>query len=158
MTYEELLIHSFNEGLYVKEKKLVSSNGRIKGRRVAIRKELSEIEKQCTLAEELGHYYTSVGDIIRIKNESDIKQEYRARIWAYKKLVSFESLIECFEARCLDKYDYIERLNVTETFFNESIDYYKKKYGLLYIYNNYVIYFEPTLAITKFDINRCIAY
>ena len=64
LTYEELLVEAENNNLIVKEKPLPISKGRIKGNRVAIRKGMTELEKACVLAEELGHHYTAVGDII----------------------------------------------------------------------------------------------
>lgn len=36
------------------------------------------IEKACVLAEELGHYYTSQGDILELDTVDAIKQEQRA--------------------------------------------------------------------------------
>ncbi len=63
MDYETLLAESDSLGLIVKEKPLKYNNGRIKGNRIAIRKNMTETEKVCVLAEELGHYYTAVGDI-----------------------------------------------------------------------------------------------
>ena len=41
MNYESLLIEAENEGLNVKEKPLKYNDGRIKGNRVAIRKDLA---------------------------------------------------------------------------------------------------------------------
>lgn len=55
MTYDELLISADNNKLITKEKPLPISKGRIKGKRIAISKSLTEQEKKCVLAEELGH-------------------------------------------------------------------------------------------------------
>ena len=62
--YEALLDEACEKGLIVKEKPLQSNNGRIKGKRIAIRKDLTSTEKACVLAKELGHHETSVGNII----------------------------------------------------------------------------------------------
>ena len=63
--YEALLDEACDMGLTVKEKPLKFNNGRIKGNRIAIRQDIdTEKEKACVLAEELGHYYTSVGNIL----------------------------------------------------------------------------------------------
>ena len=64
MNYETLLKEADSLGLIVKEKPLQYNNGRIKGNRIAIRKDMTETEKACVLAEELGHYYTAVGNIL----------------------------------------------------------------------------------------------
>lgn len=149
MTYEELLDEADRNNIVTKEKDLISSDGRIKGNCIAIRKGLTSTKKNCVLAEELGHYYTTVGNIIELKNQSDIKQERRARIWAYEKLISISDLIKCFEAHCQTIYDYAEYLGTTEEFLKDTLAYYKQKYGLFTKYHNYIIYFEPYLMIAK---------
>ncbi len=64
MNYEQLLTAADQEGLPVKEQPLTEHDGLICGRRVAIRRKIAtQKEKSCVLAEELGHYYTSSGDI-----------------------------------------------------------------------------------------------
>lgn len=51
--------------IVVKEQNLLSHDGLIKGNKIAIRKNIeTQKEKSCVLAEELGHYYTSSGDIL----------------------------------------------------------------------------------------------
>lgn len=142
MTYEELLIETENEGLNVKEKPLKYNDGRIKGNRVAIRKDLSDsIEKGCTLAEELGHHYTSYGNILDLQSISNRKQELRARIWAYDKLINFEGFINAFEHHCTNLYETATFLGVTEQFLADTINAYMHKYGCYIKYKNYVIEF-----------------
>lgn len=38
-------------------------------------------EKACVLAEELGHFYTSTGNILDMSDTGNRKQEARARLW-----------------------------------------------------------------------------
>lgn len=64
ITYEQLLMEADSNNLIAKEKKLPVSKGRIKGNRIAIKNGLTEAEKKCILAEELGHYYTGSGNIL----------------------------------------------------------------------------------------------
>ena len=71
-----------HEQLIVKEKPLINNDGRIYKNRIAIRTDLTDIEKSCVLAEELGHYYTTVGDILDQSDDGNRKQERRARLWA----------------------------------------------------------------------------
>lgn len=72
MNYEALLDEAFQEGLIVKEKPLKYNNGRIKGKRIAIRKDIDTFtEKGCVLAEELGHHYTSVGNILNMSDSGN---------------------------------------------------------------------------------------
>ena len=81
MTYEALLKEADSHQLIVKEKPLIRNNGLIIGNKIAIRKDIdTEIEKSCVLAEELGHYYTTVGDIMDQTDVSNRKQERRARV------------------------------------------------------------------------------
>ena len=147
--YEDLLIEADSQKLLVKEKPLKYNNGRIKGNRVAIRNNMSSIEKGCTLAEELGHHYTSSGDILNLNDTSNCKQEYTARLWAYNKLVGLAGIIKCFEQHCSNRNEMAEHLNVTEEFLDEAIECYTQKYSPYVKFDNYIIYFAPNLAVLK---------
>lgn len=109
-------------------------------------------EKVCVLAEEIGHHFTSVGDIT---NQSDIKnrkQELRARKWAVEKIASLEDFIKAFEAGCRTKEELAEYLNVTDGFLSWSINHYQKKYGLMTtVDKQYIVYFEPLGIIKLFE-------
>lgn len=143
LTYEELLLEADNNKLVTKEKNLPVSKGRIKGRKIAIDRKLTTTEKACVLAEELGHHYTTVGDIMDQTDVSNRKQERRARIWAYHKLLSLDDLIDSYKFGCRNKFEIAEHLNITEEFLQECLDYFHEKYGLYTKQNNYLIYFEP---------------
>ena len=81
MNYEDLLMEAEAEGLIVKEKPLKVSDGRIKGKRIAIRQDIPTYrQKSCVLAEELGHHHTTVGRILEQDSVMDRKQERRARM------------------------------------------------------------------------------
>lgn len=144
MDYETLLRESDSLGLITKEKSLKYNNGRIKGNRIAIRKDLkTNTEKMCVLAEELGHYYTSTGNILDQSKISNRKQEYRARLWAYNRAVGLNGLLDAYKAGCKSRYEIAEYLNVTEELLIDAIQCYKSKYGLYASVDNYTIYFEP---------------
>ena len=84
MTYEQLLTAADQEGLAVKEHPLADHDGLLSGNRIAIRKDIeTQAEKSCVLAEELGHHYTTSGNILDQKNIMNRKQEYRARLYGY---------------------------------------------------------------------------
>ena len=100
MNYEELLNECADENLVIKEKPLQSSNGRIYNNRIAIRHDMNTVDKTCTLAEELGHYYTTTGDILDQTNVANRKQEHRARMWAYEKLLPLQLFILAFKHGC----------------------------------------------------------
>lgn len=149
-SYEILLSEASENGLIVKEKPLKYNNGRIKGFRVAIRKDLStSIEKACVLAEELGHHYTTYGNILDQSNTSNRKQELRARAWAYNKQIGLLGLIRAYEHGCRNRFEIAEFLEVTEEVLEECLTFYRNKYGMCRSIDNYVMYFIPNLAIMK---------
>ena len=99
--YEILLDEANDKGLIVKEKSLQSSDGRIKGNRIAIRKDLkTTAEKACVLAEELGHYETTVGDILEMSSSWNRKQERQARLNGYNRMIGVFGIIRAYEAGC----------------------------------------------------------
>lgn len=148
--YEELIQNAYNQGVIVKEICLKSnSDGLYKNKKIAINKNtLSTIsEKTCVLAEELGHYYTSCGNILNLSDIKNSKQEYQARLHAYNELIGLSGLINAWKSNCYTKYEICEHLNVTEAFFDDTIDCYKHKYGVYTIFNDYIIIFQPNLNI-----------
>lgn len=149
MEYTDLLIEADKNNLITKDKPLRGNEGRIKGNRIAIKKDLPEIRKKCVLAEELGHHYTSSGDILDQEDISNKKQELHARLWAYDRLIGLAGIIECYEAGCMNLYDMTEHLGVTEDFLSNAISYYKDKYGTYARQRNYVVIFAPVLAVLK---------
>lgn len=150
MNYEALLDEAYEEGLIVKEKPLQYNNGRIKGNRIAIRKDIeTSIEKADVLAEELGHHYTSVGNILDLSIAQNRKQERQARLWAYNKRIGLMGLIRAYEAGCKSRYEAAEYLEVTEEFLDEAIHCYREKYGVYATVDNYTVYFIPQLAVLK---------
>lgn len=149
MTYEELLAESEEQNLIVKEKELPGYNGRIYKNRIAIRKDLSRIEKKCVLAEELGHHHTSVGNILDMNDVRNRKQERQARLWGYNKLIGLRGIIQAYEAGCQSRYEVAEYLEVTEEYLTDCIECYQDKYGVGVAVDNYYIMFIPHLAVGK---------
>lgn len=74
-------------------------------------------EKSCILAEELGHYYLTDGDITNQSIAENRKQEYKARLLAYNKRIGLIGIIKAYENGCTNLYDMAEFLDVTEEFF-----------------------------------------
>lgn len=108
-------------------------------------------DKACVVAEELGHYHTSYGDIL---NQSDVrnrKQERRAREWAYNCLVPLSKIVQAHKAAISSRHELAEYLNVTEEFLQATINRYKEKYGLYTTYERYMIYFEPLAIIESYE-------
>ena len=150
MNYEDLLIEYDTEDIVIKEKPLQSSNGRIYNNRIAIRHDMSTVDKTCTLAEELGHYYTTTGDIIDQTDIMSRKQEHRARMWAYSKLLPLQFFVLAFKHGCRSIHETAEFLEVSEEFLIDCINAYHSKYGPFLEMNGYLFMFSETrLNISK---------
>lgn len=149
-SYEILLDEAHSAGLLVKEKPLQSNDGRINGNRIAIRRDIkTSRQKANVLAEELGHYYTSTGDIRDQSTLENRKQERQARLHGYNRLIGLMGIIHAFNAGCQNKYEIADFLDVTEEYLEECISCYRDKYGVYTTVDNYVIYFIPYLTVIK---------
>lgn len=126
--YEKLLDEACENGLIVKEKPLQSGDGRIYNNRIAIRESIKTTTcKACVLAEELGHYYTSVGNILNQDSSNNRKQERLARKWAYEKITPIENILFAATDGHTELWDMAEYLDVDEEFLTEAL----KHYGIL---------------------------
>lgn len=150
MIYEELIEEADNRGLCVHEKPLLAHDGLINDKRIAINSSLKNtIEKSCVLAEELGHYYMNVGDILDQKNSNNRKQELKGRTWAYNRLIGLMSIVKAYEHGCQSIYEIADYLEITETFLTDALKRYGEKYGVFTSVDNYIIYFQPNLGVMK---------
>ena len=148
--YEILLDEAYNAGLIVKEKPLQASDGRIKGNKIAVREDIpTTIQKADVLVEELGHHYTTVGNIQDQSKAENRKQERQARLWGYNRLIGLTGIIRAYKAGCQSRHDIAEYLDVTDEYLQECIDCYREKYGVYTIIDNYTIYFIPCLAVME---------
>lgn len=152
MTYENLLQEAADENVYVIEDAPFQSqaDGLIRNDVIGINRTVRRsTQKACVLAEELGHYHTTIGDIINQSSDANRKQELRARLWSYNKLIGLHGIISCYKAGCQTAYDMSEHLGVTEDFLQEALHCYRSKYGIYTRFDNYVIFFEPTLSVLE---------
>ena len=150
--YEELLNEAVDAGVSVDEDFpfIGNTSGLYIDGNIALSVKLdTSIEKACVLAEELGHYHTSVGNILDMSVLANRKQERQARLWAYNKLIGLTGLIRAYEHGCKSRYEIAEYLDVTEEYLEDCIDCYRDKYGEHKIVDNYTIYFIPNLMIFK---------
>lgn len=150
MTYEEMQI--LHDDLNIVEMDLSEVSG-LKGLyvngRIAINAKMSDTEKACVLAEELGHHYTTYGNILDQSDTSNRKQELRARAWAYNKQIGLLGLIRAYGHGCRNRFEIAEYLEVTEEVLEECLVFYRNKYGKRTNVDNYVVYFIPNLVIMK---------
>jgi len=108
-------------------------------------------DKVCVLAEEIGHYYTSTGDILDQKKIAHIKQEKRAKNWGYEKLIPLKSFVEASREGVSNCYELAKFLDVTEEFLDYAIEHYKEKFGLYTEWEDYLIYFDPLRVLKLFE-------
>lgn len=152
MIYENLLDEAAGDNIYVIENANFKSkaDGLINGDVIGINKTVRTNKKRsCILAEELGHYHTTVGDILDQSSVANRKQEYRARMWAYNKLIGLSGIVNAYRRGCHTQYEIADYLDITEEFLVEALQHYKNKYGVFTRLDNYVIYFEPTLVVLE---------
>lgn len=122
MTYEILLNEAHEKGLIVKEKPLQSCDGRIKGNKIAIRQDIdTTAKKACVLAEEIAHYELTVGNIVRLSDMDQLRQEHKARVKAYEKLLSIDRICDAASKGYTRTYDMAEYLDVDEEFLIEYL-------------------------------------
>lgn len=152
MTYEEL--KTKHNDLNIVEMDLSEVKG-LKGLyfdgNIALERKMSQTEKSCVLAEELGHYYTTSGNILDQTDVSNRKQEYRARLYGFNLKIGLMGLIRAFEHGCRSASDIAEYLDVTEEYLKEAVDCYQSKYGVYATVDNYAVYFTPALGVMKID-------
>ena len=109
---------------------------------ILLNKRLGNIEKHCILAEELGHYETSYGNITNLNDIKNQKLELVARRWGYEKLVSLDKLIECHKRKYWTIEEICFHLDITPEYLKNVLDYYNQKYGVYKIFKGYKISFD----------------
>lgn len=152
-TYEKLLIDAENEGVIVIEKYFKSkSKGLCKNNKIGISKTIkTSSEKACILAEELGHYHTTAGNIIDQSKTENRRQELKARKWAVKKLIRVEDFIKAFKSGVSNRAELADFLNVTEEFVEMTIEHFKGIYGYSHTIGEYTIFFGPLTVFKRFE-------
>lgn len=117
---------------------------------IALKKGMALEKTTDILAEELGHHFTTAGNIIEMKDASDIKQEQHARLYAYNLRIGLTGLLRAFKAHCQTPYDIAKYLEVSEEFLLEAVGRYRQIYGTGCMVGNYYIRFEPNLQILSY--------
>lgn len=120
--YEELIAEYDNELLI--EERPIRNHGLYADNVVWINKNLNTASKYCILAEEVGHYQTSSGDILDQTTLDNQKQELKARRWAYEKILPIEIIRFALIDGHTEIWDMAEYLNVDETFLRAALKYY----------------------------------
>lgn len=119
------------------------------GSNIVLNRDIDNLKEfNCILAEEIGHYKTTVGDITA-PGTNNARQELRARAYAYDKLIGLKGLIQAWDAGCRSINEAAEYLTVTEEFFMAALEYYRSKYGVQTSCKDRIITFIPYLDISK---------
>ena len=122
MTKYEELIGEY-EHLIIEERPMVN-DGLYADGCVRINQDMPTNRKACVLAEEVGHYETSSGDILDQTDTGNRKQELTARKWAYNKVVPEEKISEAISAGYTEVWEIADHLDVDEKFLREALKYY----------------------------------
>ncbi|MHC1722777.1 MAG: ImmA/IrrE family metallo-endopeptidase [Aminipila sp.] len=125
----EVLIAEYEEEIEIEEHHM-KNDGLYCDGVIWINKNMAEDKKACILAEEIGHHFTSVGDILNQDEITHIKQECKARNWAFDKLLPFEVFIETVKLGYYTIPDVAEYLGLSELFIKDCIEHYKEKLGM----------------------------
>lgn len=149
--YDDLLIKANRQGFSVVEIDLGTDTpcGKCIGNTIYINNRITTKEKICVLAEEIGHYYLTVGDITNQADINNKKQELKARRYGYNLLIEPDDIIHAVKKGCNNRYEIANYLNISEEFFEELIEDYKKRYGIGVLVGNYYLQLQPNLGIIK---------
>ena len=116
---------------------------------VYINPRLSDREQNQWLAEEIGHYETTVGNIIDTKNLNNKKQEKQARDYGCKLLINLDGLIACWRQDIEKSEDVADIFNVTVPYLWGAIDMYRRKRGINFLYKGYRFDLSNGIQIKK---------
>lgn len=122
MTKYEELIGEY-EHLIIEERPMIN-DGLYADGCVWINQDMPTNRKACVLAEEVGHYETSSGNILDQTDTGNRKQELTARKWAYNKVVPEEKISEAISAGYTEVWEIADHLDVDEQFLREALKYY----------------------------------
>lgn len=120
--YEELMAEY--DGELIIEERPIKNAGLYADGVTWIREDMTIAEKYCVLAEEIGHYETSVGNILDQTNIDNVRQELKARRWAYEKILPIEKILAAFQLGICQVWDMAEHLEVDEQFLKDALAHY----------------------------------
>lgn len=122
MTKYEELIGEY-EHLIIEERPMVN-DGLYADGCVWINKHMPSCKKYAILAEEIGHYETTSGDILDQSDMNSRKQELTARKWAYEKTLPKSDIEMAFKNGCREIWEFAEYLDIDEAFLRDALIYY----------------------------------
>lgn len=120
----EELIAEYEDKVDIEERNM-HCDGLYCDRVIWINDRLTAAEKLSIVAEEIGHYETTVGNILEQVTLSNIKQELDARKWAYEKVVPLDEIKKALKQNITEIYALAEHFEVTEDFMRECLKHYR---------------------------------
>lgn len=143
-TYEELL-DAVDKEVPVIETTLKTTtgfDGLYKDGFIFIERTLDPCLKKQILAEEYGHYLTSVGEIVDYCNLENGKQETKARAISFEKLITLDDILDAFFLGLIYSWQVADYLNLTVEFVQNAFAYIRGKYGDTFDYDGYRFSFD----------------
>lgn len=119
--YEQLTAEYDN--LHIEERTM-KNDGLYADGCIWINKNMPSVKRYSVLAEEIGHYHTTVGNILDQSDTNNRKQERLARKWAYEKILPIENILFAAQDGHTDIWDMAEYLDVDEEFLIDALKYY----------------------------------
>ena len=86
-------------------------------------------DERCKLGHELGHCETGAFYNRYAARDLRQKHEHRANVWAYKKLIPEDELIEALCQGYREPWELAEYFDVTESFLRGALKYYREATG-----------------------------
>lgn len=123
MTKYEKLIAEYENELLIEERP-IKNHGLYADGIVWLKGDLTSSAKYCILAEEIGHYLTTSGDILKQTSLENQKQEFQARKWAFEKIVPIANIQFAIADGHTEIWDMAEYLDVDEIFLKNALKYY----------------------------------
>lgn len=149
--YERMLVKAERHGVESYEMPFYKDCGYYTDNTIFINRTSTNATKHGLMGEELGHHFTSDGNILDFDDPNSTKQEAKARRWGFDHTVPLTRLIEAIDYPCINRAELADYLEVTEEHLLKALDYYKQKYGLYVTIGKYTIMFEPLSIIKMFE-------
>ena len=104
----------------------------------------SRRSRAAILAEEYGHFKTSVGDTVRGSDDVRIRRaEDRAMRVAVDMLVCPEDIVQAIKSGVRNWYELAEALDLPESFLRKAISVWQQQYGPVYTTDDSVLWLDP---------------
>lgn len=92
---------------------------------------------------------TSPVDRASATQKKNKKSEPVDLLWLYNQKIGLRGIIDAYEARRTAPEDIADFLGITPEFLIDAIRFYRSNYGPFIYLDNYVVFFEPELAVGK---------